>query len=379
MSCTSTPANSAIFTLSRFSSEYLDDTQRKNLFHTLKRNATRWKPTPQQPTVEEWKEWLTEVSEQVRTNSDIPSYSKSRIISRLDRARFDDPPKGADFAALKYFEKQLVKSKYALRDQASQIGAWYGVGYDTVQDTIQKYREEYLEAPKNNKPHVPESYVKGWRNTSPNVPKDEATIYGHWKAEDPSNYELTNTYIKYVAMDLETTGISTKDSHIIEIGCVIYDNEGNELERWQSFVKPPANENGEIDTGPVHVHGIKPEDLSDAPTFEELAPEIERKFKNTILIGHNVSFDTKHLRVSFNNLAEAKGLEKEKMPWISAADTYWKAARHHGHLENSKLATIAKELGISYTDGHRALHDAAVSGEVFFKLREDDMKKIPKN
>jgi DNA polymerase III alpha subunit (gram-positive type) len=40
-------------------------------------------------------------------------------------------------------------------------------------------------------------------------------------------------------------------------------------------------------------------------------------------------------------------------------------------LENNKLVTVSASLGIPYTNGHRAEHDAAVAGEVFFEIRKE--------
>jgi len=369
MSCTSTSANSAIFTLSRFVSDHLDDPQRKSLYHSLKKAATRWEPSPQNPTVDEWKMWLSETSERVRLNPDLPSYAKSRVISRLDKARFDEPPKGSDFAAMKYFDTQIIKSKYALKDQASQISAWIGVPMEDVQAKVKMFREEYLALPRSQRPATPREFTKGFKQTSPNAPKDEATIYAHWRASDPNVYETRKNFDKYVSFDLETTGFSTKDCYIIEIGAVFYDSEGNETERWESFIRPPVNAEGVIDTGPTDIHNIFPKDVENAPTFADLADEIEQRFSGACVIGHNVGFDTKHLRAALTKNDRINGRKRQGDPWLAAADTYWEAARRNTDLPNSKLSTVAESLGVPYTDGHRALHDAVVCGDVFFVVK----------
>lgn len=378
MSCTGRPANSAIFTLVRSRSRHLDDPQRQSLFHSLKKGATRWTPTPEKPTVEEWKDWLTSVSEEAAVDPELSAFARQRIIDRLDKARLEEPPTGPEFVALQKFEKQTMKARFAMEEQAGQIGAWYGVPAEEVTAVVAKYRKEYFETPAKDRPEVPENYVKAFRITSPNVPKDPATIYGYWMAERAENYENKSTFGRYVALDLETTGISAISCDIIEFGCVVYDDQGNEIERYETFIQPRLNEEGVYDTGPVEVHGITASDVADAPKFKEVAPRIIEILDNACIIGHNVSFDTKHLRVALTRFIEdhpdvAPDQVGKRTPWTAAADTYWKAARSIQGLTNSKLVTVAEHLEVPYTDGHRALHDAVVSGEVFFKIRNAEL------
>ncbi len=366
----SSPAVSAIFTLSRTSAPFLDDLQRASAYQSLVKAAGRWTPTPQPPSEEEWQTWVSGMSEQVRIKPGIPERTKTRVIDRLNKAMTQALPSGSEFAAMKYFETQLNhKTRWAMQEQAMQIGGWVGASEETVQTVIARHRAEYLAMPKRQRPEVPEQFVKGFRLTSPNVPRDDATIYSHWKASDSSNYESDAQFTKYVSFDLETTGFSAKNSHIIEIGAVFYDADGNELERWSSLIRPPLNEEGVLDTGPTDVHGIFPEDVADAPTFAELSDEIRERFQGACVVGHNIGFDTHHLHSSLSKDAVAHGKEMKKDPWVATADTYWEAARTMDDVPNNQLSTVAAKLGYSYTDGHRALHDAVVTGEVFFGLK----------
>ena len=45
-------------------------------------------------------------------------------------------------------------------------------------------------------------------------------------------------------------------------------------------------------------------------------------------------------------------------------------SRRHFDLPNHKLETICGQVGVPYTDGHRATHDAEVTGQAFFKVRK---------
>jgi DNA polymerase III epsilon subunit-like protein len=105
--------------------------------------------------------------------------------------------------------------------------------------------------------------------------------------------------------------------------------------------------------------------------------EVNSRLAGATIIGHNLGFDTKHLKASLRKYAGDRP-EMANPTWLGEVDTLFHASRHIEGLENNKLATVSGSLGIPYTNGHRAEHDAAVSGEVFFALRKDMQKRQPK-
>jgi len=356
--------------MSRFANPELDDSQRESVFHSLRRSTSRWDPKPEAPSVEQWREWLTDTSEGVRGREDVPEHIRRRVLARLDSARLDDPPPAADFAAMQALDSRCRRVKYAQWDQVSQIAAWARTSPQEVSDAVEGYRREWKSTPERDRPVVPETYARGWRITSPSMPKDDATIYAFWMAETQHEYSERRRFPQYVAVDVETTGISAKTSDIIEIGCVAYDEDGVERDRWSTLIRPRVNEEGVLDTGPVDVHGITPEDVADAPGIEESLAEFERRTQGACLIGHNLAFDLRHLRYAMDQDRQARGLPAGNYPWIAGVDTFWRTARTVDGLPNRKLATVAEHYGVEYTDGHRAEHDAKVAGDVFFRMTE---------
>ena len=53
----------------------------------------------------------------------------------------------------------------------------------------------------------------------------------------------------FVAFDFETTGLNASKDRIIEIGCVKFDSQFTELERFETLVNPKR------DVGRTDIHG----------------------------------------------------------------------------------------------------------------------------
>lgn len=82
--------------------------------------------------------------------------------------------------------------------------------------------------------------------------------------------------------DLETTGTNVVTDRIVEIAIykVMPDGEGQGLSR---LINPGIPIPPEV----TAIHGIRNEDVSDAPTFSQLAPTLDRFFANCDLAGYN--------------------------------------------------------------------------------------------
>lgn len=89
----------------------------------------------------------------------------------------------------------------------------------------------------------------------------------------------------FTAIDFET--MTAEMTSACAIGIVRVENEVI-VQKFYSLIKPVP------DSRPFnnsHVHGITPEMVEKAPTFEELWPTIKGYFKDQIIAAHNASFD----------------------------------------------------------------------------------------
>ncbi|MFR0820435.1 MAG: PolC-type DNA polymerase III, partial [Lactococcus lactis] len=97
---------------------------------------------------------------------------------------------------------------------------------------------------------------------------------------------------KYVVFDFETTGFSSQKNEIIQIGAVKYDENNQEQARFNQLVK---NQRSYVSTEITQLTGIKPADLLNQPTIEEILPEFLDFIKGHLLVAHNAPFDISFL------------------------------------------------------------------------------------
>jgi len=82
--------------------------------------------------------------------------------------------------------------------------------------------------------------------------------------------------------DLETTGISTSNDKIVEIAILKITPNGAE-QAYRSLVNPQMP----IPKESSDIHGIFDEDVASAPTFKEIAQEVEQFLNHCDLAGYN--------------------------------------------------------------------------------------------
>ena len=136
---------------------------------------------------------------------------------------------------------------------------------------------------------------------------------------------------EFVAFDLETTGLSSQNDEIIEIGAVIL-KDGKEIGRFQSFVDPGRPLERKI----VDLTGITDEMLRGAPKLEQVLPEFLEFCGNRILVAHNADFDTGFIRAACRKLG---------IPYpFTSADTLILAQNLMPQLSKHKLDVVANAL-----------------------------------
>ena len=162
---------------------------------------------------------------------------------------------------------------------------------------------------------------------------------------------------EFVAFDLETTGLSSRNDRIIEIGAVILKN-GQELDRFQTFVDPERPLERKI----VELTGITDEMLKGAPKIEEVLPKFLDFIGGRVLVAHNSDFDTGFIRAE----CARQGYEYN----FTAADTLILSQNLLRHLNKFKLDIVSNALSLPDFNHHRAGDDAMTCGLIMTKLME---------
>src|SRR4051812_38835718 len=98
-------------------------------------------------------------------------------------------------------------------------------------------------------------------------------------------------------VDTETTGMRPPYSRVIDIGIIRIEN-GKEVARYQSLINPHTS----VPRFISQMTSITDEDLLRAPTFDEIALEVEELLKDAVFVAHNVSFDYAFIKSEFKRL-----------------------------------------------------------------------------
>lgn len=101
---------------------------------------------------------------------------------------------------------------------------------------------------------------------------------------------LLTSNLRYVVVDVETTGLDKKHDEVIQIGIVEYTASGEKVREFSSYVKPTHTE--KIADMVEMITGINAEQLLTAPTREDIAAEVAGyRGTQTVIIGHSIHFD----------------------------------------------------------------------------------------
>ena len=159
----------------------------------------------------------------------------------------------------------------------------------------------------------------------------------------------------YVVFDLETTGIGAKSNQIIEIGAVKVE-EGKIGETFSTFVNPLRP----IPYPIQQLTGIDDSMVSNARTIQEVLPEFVQFCEGCVMVAHNASFDI--------GFIEQKAKEQGILVEYTVIDTVSVARALLPDLKRYKLDTVAKRLGVSLENHHRAVDDATATAEIFVRM-----------
>lgn len=161
----------------------------------------------------------------------------------------------------------------------------------------------------------------------------------------------------FVVFDIETTGFSPKHNRIIEIGAVKV-VEGKIVDQFSEFVNPEVPIPYQIEK----LTGINDKMVMEAETIDTILPKFLAFCEDSVMVAHNADFDMSFI---FNN-AEHLGYRID--PTI--LDTVALARVLMPQLGNYKLNNVAKHLGVSLENHHRAVDDATCTGEIFVRFIE---------
>ena len=169
--------------------------------------------------------------------------------------------------------------------------------------------------------------------------------------------------MRQIALDTETTGISTDEGHrIIEIGCIEIENRRITGNEFHCYLNPER----EIDEGATRVHGLTLEKLSNEPLFKEVAKDFLNFISGAELIIHNAAFDVGFINKEISLL---EWDENSIEDYALVMDTLKMAREMHPGKKNSLDALCTRyEIDRSMRQVHGALIDADLLAKVYLAM-----------
>ena len=183
-------------------------------------------------------------------------------------------------------------------------------------------------------------------------------------------------------LDVETTGLEPDKNDITELAAMVEDN-GKIIKYLTLHLKPTSTKIRYISKVALDLQGIdfeelkSPDRLSQAEGFDALIRTLDSyvdrydKRDKMILAGYFVGFDMSFLREMFKSNGNNYYGSYFIPPVIDVSCTVAEWVSRNGMLENYKLATICKNLGITLDevhDAHDAMNDIFATRECYYRL-----------
>lgn len=159
----------------------------------------------------------------------------------------------------------------------------------------------------------------------------------------------------FVAVDVETTGLSPQKDAIIEIGAVRF-CDGAIVDTFSTFVNPGRP----IPIFIQQLTNISDRDVAGAPAMEQVLPELLAFVDSAVygVVGHNVGFDLSFLEANGANFHRPR------------LDTHELATILLPNQPSYNLGELCNALDIRLDDAHRANADAEATAQLFIRLIE---------
>ncbi|MCL2736263.1 MAG: 3'-5' exonuclease [Propionibacteriaceae bacterium] len=162
-------------------------------------------------------------------------------------------------------------------------------------------------------------------------------------------------FLGYVVVDVETNGLTPDEDRVLEVAAVQLWPDFTIESSWSTLIDP-----GPVDVGRTDIHGIRPCDLTGAPSFGDVAGDIIERLRGRILVAHNAPFDVGFIGEEFARLGHA-------VTDMSTIDTL-ELARQRWPGERAGLDACCQRLGIPRPPRHSALEDAVATTALFQHL-----------
>ncbi len=159
---------------------------------------------------------------------------------------------------------------------------------------------------------------------------------------------------RYIALDLETTGLYSDRDKIIEIGMVRVE-KGQIIDRFQAFVQPHQPLSVMI----RRLTGITDQMLENAAEIDEVLPLALDFIQQDPVLGHNIAFDCEFFETAL-----------QRKYFSLCYDTLELARLVLPAAPSHRLGDLCQQLNIPLETTHRALDDAIYAARLYEELQK---------
>ena len=161
---------------------------------------------------------------------------------------------------------------------------------------------------------------------------------------------------RFAVVDVETSGLSLRRSHVLQIGVVLLDEKFGVIHRWSSLVRP--RHRWFFRVGPTRVHGLRRRDLRAAPPGPNVLQQLATLTSDATVVAHNAAFDTAFLAKSAkrNHVELSLGTPICTLKLSRGLDP----SRQLSH----RLADVCARYDVPLVRAHDALSDAEATAGV---------------
>lgn len=162
--------------------------------------------------------------------------------------------------------------------------------------------------------------------------------------------------VRFAVVDTETTGLSTDDDRVLQIGVVVARGDGRIEHQFATYVKRLTWGFGHV--GAYHVHGITRRQLRGGMKPREALKTLNDLIKGCVFTAHNAKFDLGFLH------ADATRLEVPLDVRGPLCTLNLSRRLDPNRTMSHKLKDVAARFGKSTNRPHDALADALLTAAV---------------
>lgn len=183
---------------------------------------------------------------------------------------------------------------------------------------------------------------------------------GRWRLTRERSVSAPLTELRYVVVDVETTGASPGRGDRITEFAAVEVRDGAITDEFSSLVNPGIP----IPAWISRLTGITDAMVADAPRFEDIAGLVRERLEGGVFVAHNAPFDWRFVSAEMRRAASV-------LPTGPRLCTLRLARRALPGLARKGLDSVTEYYGIEIEGRHRAGGDAMATAGVLLRLLEE--------